>query len=261
VLLQSGQKRPFYAAFDGPSVEDGPELEGDLDGAEDCSPGVEKKRRLTFDQVRSLEKNFEMENKLEPERKMQLAKELGLRPRQVAVWFQNRRARWKTKQLERDYEALAQDYKRLKAEYDQVVGEKETLRAELQRLSGESTPGGDDSSSPRQASPAPDCARVRSAPTVDVSLAKADNSSGSSTSSDVLDADSPRTTDSSSLSPTSGRNDDDSPLLDASFPPECSFMVPEEVKLEDPQGDDNACNYLLLQLDDQSGVLPWWDWP
>ncbi|CAM6030271.1 unnamed protein product, partial [Sphagnum balticum] len=77
---------------------------------------VEKKRRLTFDQVRSLERNFGLENKLEPERKLQLAKELGLQPRQVAVWFQNRRARCKTKQLERDYEVLILDYNRLKSE-------------------------------------------------------------------------------------------------------------------------------------------------
>lgn len=130
----SGQKRPYW---DGPTVEDGPDVEGDeLLGGEDCSPGgsnsqLEKKRRLTCDQVRSLEENFGMENKLEPERKMQLAKELGLRPRQVAVWFQNRRARWKTKQLERDYEKLAQDYKRLKADYEQVIGEKNNLRAEV----------------------------------------------------------------------------------------------------------------------------------
>ncbi|KAF9681850.1 hypothetical protein SADUNF_Sadunf05G0045800 [Salix dunnii] len=64
---------------------------------------TEKKRRLSGDQVKALEKNFEVENKLEPERKVKLAQELGLQPRQVAVWFQNRRARWKTKQLERDY--------------------------------------------------------------------------------------------------------------------------------------------------------------
>jgi homeobox-leucine zipper protein len=106
-----GQKRPFFAAYDGPTVEDGPE-DGD-DGGDDLSPigsHLEKKRKLTFDQVRSVERNFEIENKLEPERKIQLTKELGLRPRQVAIWFQNRRARWKMKQLERDYETLAADY-------------------------------------------------------------------------------------------------------------------------------------------------------
>ncbi|KAF2283936.1 hypothetical protein GH714_017364 [Hevea brasiliensis] len=48
---------------------------------------AEKKRRLSVDQVKALEKNFEVENKLEPERKVKLAQELGLQPRQVAVWF------------------------------------------------------------------------------------------------------------------------------------------------------------------------------
>ncbi|CAM6041766.1 unnamed protein product [Sphagnum compactum] len=93
-----------------------------------------KKRRLTFEQVRSLETNFELENKLEPERKMQLAMELGLQPRQVAVWFQNRRARWKTKQLERDYEVLSLDYSRLKAQFEAIVQEKESLKTEVMVL-------------------------------------------------------------------------------------------------------------------------------
>lgn len=113
-------------------MEDGPEDadEGTEDGTGNGSQ-LEKKRRLTIEQVRSLEKNFEAENKLEPERKMRLAKELGLRPRQVAIWFQNRRARWKTKQLERDYETLESDYKRLKADYEQVLSEKNHLKAEV----------------------------------------------------------------------------------------------------------------------------------
>ncbi|ONK76835.1 uncharacterized protein A4U43_C02F320 [Asparagus officinalis] len=70
----------------------------------------EKKRRLTSTQVQFLEKSFEIENKLEPERKIQLAKDLGLQPRQVAIWFQNRRARWKTKQIEKDYEVLKKSF-------------------------------------------------------------------------------------------------------------------------------------------------------
>lgn len=61
-----------------------------------------------------LERSFKEENKLEPERKSKLAKQLGLQPRQVAVWFQNRRARWKNKQVEHDYD-------RLKASYDSLI--------------------------------------------------------------------------------------------------------------------------------------------
>lgn len=91
----------------------------------------EKKRRLKADQIEYLEKSFEEENKLEPDRKIQLAKDLGLQPRQVAIWFQNRRARWKTKSLERDYDVLQDKYNNLKADYDNLLKEQEKLKAEV----------------------------------------------------------------------------------------------------------------------------------
>ncbi|RZR84638.1 hypothetical protein BHM03_00011493 [Ensete ventricosum] len=94
-----------------------------------------KKRRLTADQVEFLEKNFEVENKLEPERKLQLAKDLGLKPRQVAIWFQNRRARWKAKQLEKGYESLKSSYDSLKLDHDNLVKENEKLQAEKKKKS------------------------------------------------------------------------------------------------------------------------------
>lgn len=103
-------------------------------GGDDCAGGgqiSEKKRRLSADQVKALEKNFEMENKLEPERKVKLAQELGLQPRQVAVWFQNRRARWKTKRLEKDYDVLQESYNELKANYENLLQEKEKLKSEV----------------------------------------------------------------------------------------------------------------------------------
>ncbi|ESR52897.1 hypothetical protein CICLE_v10024310mg [Citrus x clementina] len=96
--------------------------------------GSNNRPLLTVDQVQFLEKSFEVENKLEPERKIQLAKDLGLQPRQVAIWFQNRRARWKTKQLEKDYDVLQNSYNSLKADYDNLFKEKEKLKAEVLTL-------------------------------------------------------------------------------------------------------------------------------
>ncbi|GLU21473.1 hypothetical protein SLE2022_376100 [Rubroshorea leprosula] len=126
VQRAKGTQSPFFRAFD--HGENGDE---DLD---EYFHQPEKKRRLTVDQVQFLEKSFEVENKLEPERKIQLAKDLGLQPRQVAIWFQNRRARWKTKQLEKDYAALQASYDSLKAEYDNLLKEKDKLKAEVLQL-------------------------------------------------------------------------------------------------------------------------------
>ncbi|KAF8406053.1 hypothetical protein HHK36_008133 [Tetracentron sinense] len=104
------------------------------DCAEELGQTTEKKRRLNVDQVKALETNFEVENKLEPERKVKLAQELGLQPRQVAIWFQNRRARWKTKQLGRDYGLLKANYEALKLSYDNLLHDKEALLVELKEL-------------------------------------------------------------------------------------------------------------------------------
>ncbi|OAY69293.1 Homeobox-leucine zipper protein HAT5 [Ananas comosus] len=93
-----------------------------------------KKRRLSDDQIEFLERSFEVENRLEPERKIELAKELGLEPKQVAIWFQNRRARWKIKQLEKDYDALKCSYDSLKVNYEGLCKEKEDLQAEVLSL-------------------------------------------------------------------------------------------------------------------------------
>ncbi|KAL7148998.1 hypothetical protein ABFS83_05G010800 [Erythranthe nasuta] len=101
---------------------------------EDGSQLGEKKRRLNMEQVKTLEKNFEVANKLEPERKMQLARALGLQPRQIAIWFQNRRARWKTKQLEKDYEILKRQFESVKLENDALLSQNQKLHAEILAL-------------------------------------------------------------------------------------------------------------------------------
>ncbi|XP_049371530.1 homeobox-leucine zipper protein HAT7-like [Solanum verrucosum] len=95
----------------------------------------EKKRRLNLEQVKALERSFEIGNKLEPERKMQLARALGLKPRQIAIWFQNRRARCKTKQLEKDYEILKRQCDKLKSDNDALKTQNKNLHSELQLLS------------------------------------------------------------------------------------------------------------------------------
>ena len=106
-------------------------LHGEDELSDDGSQIGEKKKRLNLQQVKTLEKSFEMGNKLEPERKMQLAKALGLQPRQVAIWFQNRRARWKTKQLERDYDVLKKQFEVLKADNDSLQDQNKKLHAEV----------------------------------------------------------------------------------------------------------------------------------
>ncbi|KAL8227099.1 hypothetical protein R6Q57_016931 [Mikania cordata] len=91
----------------------------------------DKKKRLTSEQLEALENTFQDEKKLEPNTKMKLAHDLGLQPRQIAVWFQNRRARWKTKQLECLYDALKQEFEAVSREKKKLQEEVLALRTML----------------------------------------------------------------------------------------------------------------------------------
>ncbi|CAL1406348.1 unnamed protein product [Linum trigynum] len=183
----SATSRPFFTSFDADDNGD--------DDLDEYFRQPEKKRRLSVDQVQFLEKSFEVENKLEPERKIQLAKDLGLQPRQVAIWFQNRRARWKTKRLEKDYDLLQSSYDTLKADYDGLLREKDKLKAEINSLT-------DKLQQKEKATGSLDLAH-NDAMSREIPLEKPnlDSASGckqediSSARSDIFDADSPHYTD------------------------------------------------------------------
>ncbi|XP_037423188.1 homeobox-leucine zipper protein HOX13-like [Triticum dicoccoides] len=134
--LAFAEKENLLAAYmehDEPELEEADEEEEEEERAMSCGLGG-KKRRLALEQVRALERSFETDNKLDPERKARIARDLGLHPRQVAVWFQNRRARWKTKQLERDFNALRARHDALRADCDALRRDKDALAAEIHEL-------------------------------------------------------------------------------------------------------------------------------
>ncbi|KAM1584432.1 hypothetical protein FF2_037355 [Malus domestica] len=110
----------------------------DLDLERDCSRGLSdeedgetsrKKLRLSKDQSGILEESFKEHNTLNPKQKLALAKQLGLRPRQVEVWFQNRRARTKLKQTEVDCEFLKRCCENLTERNRRLQKEVQELRA------------------------------------------------------------------------------------------------------------------------------------
>ncbi|PON92156.1 Octamer-binding transcription factor [Trema orientale] len=90
-------------------------------------PNARKKLRLTKEQSALLEESFKQHSTLNPKQKQALARQLNLRPRQVEVWFQNRRARTKLKQTEVDCEFL-------KKCCETLTDENRRLQKELQEL-------------------------------------------------------------------------------------------------------------------------------
>lgn len=97
-------------------------------GSDDDEEGSPRKKlRLTKEQSAILEDSFKQNSTLNPNQKKALARKLKLRPRQVEVWFQNRRARTKLKQTEMDCELL-------KKCCDNLTDENKRLHRELQEL-------------------------------------------------------------------------------------------------------------------------------
>lgn len=109
---------------------------------------IVNKSRFSAEQIKSLESSFESETRLEPRKKVQLARELGLQPRQIAIWFQNRRARWKSKQIENEYKILKDNYDNLASQFESLKKERQSLLIQLQILGDllEKTHGGNEHS-------------------------------------------------------------------------------------------------------------------
>ncbi|KAL0453404.1 UNVERIFIED_CONTAM: Homeobox-leucine zipper protein HAT4 [Sesamum latifolium] len=97
-----------------------------------CSKDFSRKKlRLTRDQITLLEDSFRQHTTLNTAQKQTLAEKLNLKPRQVEVWFQNRRARTKLKQTEVDREFLKKNCERLSEENRRLKKELTELRSLL----------------------------------------------------------------------------------------------------------------------------------
>ncbi|KAI6677135.1 hypothetical protein NL676_037931 [Syzygium grande] len=106
-------------------------MSGGMEDEEESSHGgpPRKKLRLTKEQSRLLEESFRQNHTLNPKQKEALAMQLKLRPRQVEVWFQNRRARSKLKQTEMECEYLKRWFGSLTEQNRRLQREVEELRA------------------------------------------------------------------------------------------------------------------------------------
>ncbi|KAK3022905.1 hypothetical protein RJ639_046449 [Escallonia herrerae] len=250
--------------------------ENDHEDYDQCFHQPEKKRRLTVDQVQFLERSFDVDNKLEPERKVELAKKLGLQPRQVAIWFQNRRARYKTKQLEKDYDSLKASYDKLKTEFDSLFKVNAKMKNEVQVLTekvlliekekAKSEPCDHINTlkldaQPQNPASSNICHDEANAPRV---VCKQEDAN--SAKSDVFDSDSPHCTEgnhssflepadsSQAFEPESDFSQDEEDNLSRSFLPLPCFPKLEDGCYDDPTA--NSCD-LGYSKEDQAS----WFWP
>ncbi|KAI3681901.1 hypothetical protein L6452_36707 [Arctium lappa] len=96
-----------------------------------------QQKRFSDEQIKSLETIFQSESKLQPRKRLQVAKDLGLHPRQVGIWFQNKRARWKSKQLQTDYNILKLTYDSLSSRFHLLQTQNQSLTLQLKKLQQE----------------------------------------------------------------------------------------------------------------------------
>ncbi|XP_010558832.1 PREDICTED: homeobox-leucine zipper protein ATHB-12-like [Tarenaya hassleriana] len=99
-----------------------------------CKEEKQKKKRFSEEQIKWLKEIFEKEKKLDPRRKMEVARQLRLEPKQVAIWFQNKRASSKSKQLQTDFATLRVHYDCLARDFQKSLEEKHHLLSQVQKL-------------------------------------------------------------------------------------------------------------------------------
>ncbi|KAM0872413.1 hypothetical protein ACQ4PT_038738 [Festuca glaucescens] len=108
------------------TVQGGSDINDDSGGS-----GARKKLQLTGEQAALMERSFRANNVLSHDEKNDLARRLGLKARQVEVWFQNRRARTKLKQTELDCELLRQLCERLSHDNERLRRDLAEARSSL----------------------------------------------------------------------------------------------------------------------------------
>ncbi|KAG6531661.1 homeobox-leucine zipper protein HOX15-like [Zingiber officinale] len=108
-----------------------PSRSEDSEAAEagDAKEARRKKLRLNKEQLAFLEDSFTEHSTLNLRQKQELASQLKIQPRQVEVWFQNRRARTKLKQTEGEYKSLKQRCENLSEENQKLMEEIQELRS------------------------------------------------------------------------------------------------------------------------------------
>ncbi|XP_044466891.1 homeobox-leucine zipper protein ATHB-52-like [Mangifera indica] len=120
----------FYGKFHSSSTYKHPEMDFQFSSNENRQLMKPNRKRLTQDQIRLLETSFNSNRKLQVDSKLELARRLGLPPRQVAIWYQNRRAREKIHTIE-------VDHKTIQLELDSVLAENRRLEQEVAMLKHE----------------------------------------------------------------------------------------------------------------------------
>ncbi|XP_020263950.1 homeobox-leucine zipper protein GLABRA 2 isoform X2 [Asparagus officinalis] len=128
VEISSENTGPLGQSDENLDVE-GQEEEDDEDAGDNCKRKKRKKyHRHTAQQIREMEALFKESPHPDEKQRQQLSKKLGLSPRQVKFWFQNRRTQIKAMQ-ERHENSL------LKSEMDKLREENHHMREAMKKVS------------------------------------------------------------------------------------------------------------------------------